>query len=116
MVIASDGAVASHRRPCRVADYREALKTYRPHLVLCSWMPMGVDWTRAFRECGSVGEYLLLGEVYDGAVGHNWETWGNPAFADDEAGDAAARARRLGAGRGARRLAVDAVALRLRRC
>ena len=45
---------------------------------------MGVDWTRAFRECGSVGEYLLLGEVYDGAVGHNWETWGNPAFADDD--------------------------------
>ena len=83
--------IASDRAPwprtvgrVEALDYREALKTYRPHLVLCSWMPMGVDWTRAFRECGSVGEYLLLGEVYDGAVGHNWETWGNPAFADDE--------------------------------
>ena len=32
--------------------------------------------------CGT-GEYLLLGEAYDGACGHNFETWGNPAFAPE---------------------------------
>jgi hypothetical protein len=62
-------------------DVRSALQTYRPHLVVCSWMPMGVDWSKAFRDCPSVGEYLLLGEVFDGATGNNYETWGNPAFA-----------------------------------
>lgn len=24
---------------------------------------------------------MLLGEVYDGACGHNFATWGNPAYA-----------------------------------
>lgn len=47
-------------------DYREALQLYRPHVVLCSWMPMGEDWSAAFRRCPSVREYVLLGEVYDG--------------------------------------------------
>lgn len=61
--------------------HRMALRTYRPHLVLVSWMPMGVDWTADFRACESVSEYVLLGECYDGAAGHNWLTWGNPAFA-----------------------------------
>ena len=70
-------------------DYREALKVYRPHLVVCSWMPMAVDWTADFRRCPTVGEYLLLGECYDGACGHNFLTWGNPDFtaAPDGAGD-----------------------------
>ena len=62
------------------ADYRAALARYRPHLVLCSWMPMGMDWSARFRATPSVGEYVLLGEVYDGACGHNWHTWGNAAF------------------------------------
>ena len=66
-------------------DHRTALHSYRPHLVLVSWMPMGVDWTADFRACGSVGEYILLGECYDGAAGHNWHTWGNPAFASPRA-------------------------------
>ena len=26
----------------------------------------------------------MLGEVYDGACGHNWHTWGNPAFCESE--------------------------------
>ena len=72
-------------------DYREALELYKPHLVLASWMPMGVDWSQAFRRCPTVGEYVLLGEFYDGACGHNWKTWGNPAFCNafcDGDGDA----------------------------
>ena len=58
------------------ADYKAALSTYRPHLVLCSWMPMGVDWSADFRRGArrgvhgkgfsarrNLGEYILLGEV-----------------------------------------------------
>ncbi|MGK3736155.1 MAG: hypothetical protein ACI8RD_007515 [Bacillariaceae sp.] len=48
-------------------------------IVLCSWMPMGQDWTALFRKEG-VDEYILIGEADDGSVGDNWLTWGNPAF------------------------------------
>ena len=37
-------------------------------------MPMGVDWSRAIRECDDVDEYLLLGEADDGSCGHLWYT------------------------------------------
>lgn len=50
-------------------------------IVLCSWMPMGKDWTAAFRQAG-VDEYILIGESDDGSCGHNWLTWGNDAFRD----------------------------------
>jgi len=60
--------------------FRAALREHAPHLVVCSWMPMGVDWTATFRSCASVREYVLLGELFDGACGHNWLTWGNAAF------------------------------------
>lgn len=49
---------------------------------------MDVDWTRDYRICPSVEEYILLGECYDGSVGHNWHTWGNPAYRPEgESGD-----------------------------
>eukprot|EP00536_Pseudo-nitzschia_multiseries_P006101 jgi/Psemu1/154136/gw1.125.95.1 len=51
-------------------------------IVICSWMPMGVDWTALFREAG-VEEYILIGEADDGSCGDNWSTWGNPAFWGD---------------------------------
>ncbi|KAG7350705.1 hypothetical protein IV203_010065 [Nitzschia inconspicua] len=50
-------------------------------IVLCSWMPMGEDWSAKFREAG-VDEYILIGESDDGSCGHNWWTWGNSAFRD----------------------------------
>ena len=58
-------------------------------IVLCSWMPMGEDWTALFRKEG-VDEYILIGEADDGSVGDNWLTWGNPAFyaKNDDADDA----------------------------
>jgi hypothetical protein len=63
-------------------------------IVLCSWMPMGQDWTAMFRRAG-VDEYILIGETDDGTCGHNWETWGNENFYfnegsgdDDEDNDA----------------------------
>ncbi len=61
-------------------SFRAALRQHAPHLVLCAWMPMGIDWSADFRACASVHEYVLLGEVFDGACGHNFATWGNPAF------------------------------------
>lgn len=66
-------------------------------IVLCSWMPPGQDWTVDFRRpmgtpTGTaadaverlVEEYILIGEADDGTCGHNWYTWGNPAFLDSE--------------------------------
>lgn len=54
----------------------QALQTYASQktIVLCSWMPMGVDWTHIFRQ-HQVQEYILIGEADDGACG-NHETWG----------------------------------------
>ena len=60
----------------RRADYRTALAEQLPDVVLCSWMPLGEDWTEAFRACGSVRAYVLLGEVEDGCCGRPWKTWG----------------------------------------
>ena len=53
-------------------------------IVLCSWMPMGQDWTSHFRNA-KVDEYILIGEADDGSCGDNWLTWGNPAFYDQHA-------------------------------
>jgi len=52
-------------------------------IVLCSWMPMGQDWTSYFRNA-EVDEYILIGEADDGSCGDNWLTWGNPVFYDHE--------------------------------
>jgi hypothetical protein len=43
-------------------DAEAALSAHAPRIVLCSWMPSGIDWTCAMRACPSVHEYLLLGE------------------------------------------------------
>jgi hypothetical protein len=53
-------------------------------IVLCSWMPMGDDWTPIFRK-GGVDEYILIGECDDGQCGDNWETWGNHDFLSEVA-------------------------------
>ena len=52
-------------------------------IVVCSWMPQGVDWTEQFRR-HNVDEYVLIGECDDGQCGDNWSTWGNPHFCDDD--------------------------------
>ena len=50
-------------------SHEAALRITRPSMVLCAWMPMGRDLSRAFRRCESVQEYVLLGEADDGACG-----------------------------------------------
>jgi len=62
--------------PVEPLDYKEALKKYRPKIVLCSWMPMGQDWSAEVRKTESVVEYILVGEADFGACGHNVLTWG----------------------------------------
>ena len=64
----------------------EAVGKYRQMcdqlIVLCSWMPMGIDWTAEIRANGA-DEIILIGECDDGNCGDNWLTWGNPEFRDD---------------------------------
>jgi len=70
----------------------EALHKYNPFdesgkrnhqlIVICSWMPMGVDWSQEMRHSG-VDEYILIGECDDGNCGENWLTFGNADFKDD---------------------------------
>lgn len=49
--------------------YEAALARYRPAVVVCAWMPLGQDWTPAFRACPSVRQYLLIGEGPGGCTG-----------------------------------------------
>ncbi len=44
-----------------------------------------------------VEEYILIGEADDGSCGHNWRTWGNPNFRDDDDDDRAVGDRRASA-------------------
>ena len=53
-----------------------AVRTYAPQIVLCSWMPMGLDWTSCFRRETSIQEYILIGETDQGCCGDPWKTWG----------------------------------------
>lgn len=57
-------------------DCEASLVRYEPRLVLCSWMPSGVDWSGAFRAASSVASYVLLGEADGGTCGDGWATWG----------------------------------------
>ena len=81
--------------PVENLDVVAALEKYatdesRHVIVLCSWMPMGMDWTALMRDY-NVDEYILIGECDDGNCGDNWRTWGNiesrlanPDATDDE--------------------------------
>ena len=75
-----------------ILSVKEAMEKYTPYkdksdptskqhhlIVICSWMPMGDDWTHIFRDA-LVDEYILIGECDDGNCGHNWYTWGNEEF------------------------------------
>jgi hypothetical protein len=55
-------------------------------IVLCSWMPMGEDWSAIFR-VHNVAEYILIGEHDDGNCGDNWATWGNVDYRPVEDND-----------------------------
>jgi hypothetical protein len=71
--------------PVERMTVQKAMKMYSSKhiIVVCSWMPFHVDWTQTFRSYG-VQEYILIGESYDGNCGHNWKTWGNIGYLDEE--------------------------------
>ncbi|KAL3924960.1 MAG: hypothetical protein SGPRY_003770 [Prymnesium sp.] len=57
-------------------DYKTALQSLSPDIVLCCWLPLGQDWTADIRACCSVLSYVLIGEIDDGCCGRPWATWG----------------------------------------
>lgn len=60
--------------PVELLDYHEAIRRFRPNIVICSWMPYQKDWTPAFRRPKYVKEYILIGESYRGCCGSD-KTW-----------------------------------------
>lgn len=79
--IASDSEIGEIKHlfedePMAPMDYKDALQTYHPGIVICEWMPNKEDWTADFRKTPSVKEYILIGETNSGCCGHPWETWG----------------------------------------
>jgi len=58
---------------CSASD---ALNKYSPTIVLCSWMPSGIDFTEQIRQTEHVQEYLLVGIANTSTCGDEWATWG----------------------------------------
>ena len=80
-VVATDNgrepaAAATNVERVERVDAEEALRRHAPQLVLCSWHPSGLDWTREMRSAPSVIEYVLLGEADGSTCGDGWATWG----------------------------------------
>ena len=71
---------------------------FKPDIVLVSWMELGQDWTSSFRACKSVQEYVLVGEVDNGACGHPWKTWGHSFVRAASSGTATDPAKPLATG------------------
>ena len=84
-IIATDSGAWNLGKRFAVEPYtnKEALTRFQPDLVLVSWMPAGTDWSASFRRAG-VANYIICGEADDGCTGHNWLTWGNPEFREQE--------------------------------
>jgi len=69
----------SNQFPVVKLDSPQSIKTYRPTIILCSWMSMQLDLTSDFRKSKHVKEYILIGEVDYGVSGTYKETWGLPS-------------------------------------
>lgn len=57
-------------------DYKEAIKTYNPELIIVSWIPYKKRWTEHFRDNRSVKGYIIIGEGPGGCTGSymDWKT------------------------------------------
>ncbi len=77
-VVATDSGEWGLKKPCpvEIIGHCEALKKYKPQIVICSWMPYCKDLTKDFRDTESVSEYILIGETDGGCCGDAWLTWG----------------------------------------
>ena len=54
--------------PVMNCDVETALARFKPHVVIVGFMPLGVDWTAAFRACPSVRSYLSWARSTTAAV------------------------------------------------
>jgi hypothetical protein len=73
-VVATDNGSwkIAHQAQVQTMSVEEAMENYAPNdrwqvIVLCSWMPLGEDWSNLFRS-SRVDEYILIGECDDGQV------------------------------------------------
>ncbi len=55
-------------------DAQQTIETYKPAIVVVSWMSHQEDWTPIFRAAPSVQEYILIGDPE--WTGIQWETHG----------------------------------------
>ena len=55
-------------------DAREALATYAPEVVICSWPPSQNDFERAVFDTPSVQMYIVIGSRHQIAFG-NWRDY-----------------------------------------
>jgi len=60
--------------PVEKLDHKSAIEKYNPQIILCSWMPLGIDLSADFRKDLSVKEYLLIGQPT--LCGNPWYTYG----------------------------------------
>ena len=61
--VGGGGDVTSASSPCSI-------------VVLCAWMPQGVDWTQAWRADRRVAAYVLVGPADAPTCGDLYATWG----------------------------------------
>ena len=63
IIATDDGRWLLHKKhPVVDMDYREAIESYKPDLVIASWIPMGEDWTPTMRK--NKANYILIGEAW----------------------------------------------------
>ena len=66
--------------PVEQLDYKGALRTHQPTIVLCSWMPKNEDWTPDFRANPSLEAYVLIGEAGPTHASGTAATWDESVY------------------------------------
>jgi hypothetical protein len=66
--------------PVEKLNHKDALIEHNPKIVICSWMPSGLDLSKDFRTTKSVDEYILVGDPL--LCGEEWDTYGKNPTSD----------------------------------
>jgi hypothetical protein len=69
-IIATDNGVDKYEEIFEVErlSHDKAIERYRPNIILNSWMPPRIDFSKTWRQMPYVKEYILIGE-WDGCTG-----------------------------------------------
>ncbi|MCW1948997.1 MAG: hypothetical protein KIH89_000925 [Candidatus Shapirobacteria bacterium] len=59
--------------PVKKLNHQQAIETHPYPIVLCSWMPKGLDLTPDLRNASCISEYILIGDPQ--VCGHPIESW-----------------------------------------